>query len=154
MSGECAFRHEIRCDGHIDCFAKCVLPVERAETNQIESLRSFRVKISISKDSGSRIMSFVKREYTQYRHALAGNCLTSIFQAIHEESAISLFLTRWSTISRVLRAWPLTHNPVLHRNASCQVYNPLYPEVNENTARTCMAIRLPSRYKSDDRPKG
>lgn len=154
MSGECAFRHEIRCGGHTYYFAKYMLLAERAETNQIESFGSFRVEISISKDSGSRVMSFMKREYTHYRHGLAGNCLTSIFQAIHEESAISLFLTRWSTIFRVLRAWPLTHNPVLHRNASYQVYNPLYPEVNENTARTCMAIRLPSRYKSDDRPKG
>lgn len=34
-------------------------------------------------------MSFTEREYTRYRHALAGNCLTSIFQAIHGYFAVS-----------------------------------------------------------------
>lgn len=153
MSGERAFRCETCRDG-----ARGVIPRNvNAPRRELAEIRRSRLgaKISTTKDSAcSGVMTFAKRVYTQYRHALTENCLTSIFQAIHEEPAISLCLTRSSTISRVLRARPLTHNPVLHRNASYQVYNPLYPEVNENTARTRMAIRLPCEYKSDDRPKG
>lgn len=88
-------------------------------------------------------MSFA--ECTQYLSACPHGKLPD-FNFPSDTRGVSYFAVSDTSkyyIPRFTSAATLTHNSVLHRNASYQVYNPLYPEVNENMARTRITIRLP-----------